>query len=88
LGSAFSSSTGGGLRQATVESGIARLDFTAGFEATNNFSTTNLAGVVRSQIEATVFQFPAVHGIEFAIEGRRWCGWEAGDCGPGPVLKR
>lgn len=87
LGSAFSASTAAGLRGVTVGSGIARLDFTAGFEAANNFSTTNLAGVVFSQIEATVFQFPHIHGIEFAIDGRRWCGWEAGDCNSGPVLK-
>ena len=88
LGSAFSSSTAGGLRGVTVHSGTARLDLTAGFEATTNFSTTNLAGVVFSQIEATVFQFPDIHGIEFAIDGKRWCGWEVGDCGPGPILKR
>jgi hypothetical protein len=88
LASAFSSSTAGGLRGVTVKSGIARLDLTAGFEATNNFSTSNLAGVVFSQIEATVFQFPDIRGIDLAIEGQRWCGWEVGDCGPGPVLKR
>ena len=88
LASAFSSSTAGGLRGVTVKSGIARLDLTAGFESTTNFSTTNLAGVVLSQIEMTVFQFPDIQGIEFAIEGQRWCGWEAGDCGPRPVLER
>lgn len=88
LGSAFDTSTVGGLRSVAVKSGIARLDLTAGFEATNNFSTANLAGVVFSQIEATVFQFPDIRGIEFTIEGQRWCGWEVGDCGPGPVLKR
>jgi spore germination protein GerM len=88
LGSAFSSSTAGGLRGVGVKLGIARLDLTAGFEATSNFSTSNLAGVVFSQIEATVFQFPDIHGIGFAIEGQRWCGWEAGDCGAGPLLKR
>jgi spore germination protein GerM len=88
LASAFSSSTAGGLRGVAVRSGIARLDFTAGFEATSNFSTSNLAGVVFSQIEATVFQFPEIHGIDLAIEGQRWCGGEAGDCGPGPVSRR
>jgi hypothetical protein len=88
LASAFTSFTAGGLRGVTVQSGIARLDLTAGFESTTNFSTTNLAGVVVSQIEATVFQFPHIQGIDFAIEGQRWCGWEVGDCGPGPVLER
>jgi spore germination protein GerM len=88
LASAFSSFTAGGLRGVTVKSGITRLDLTAGFESTTNFSATNLAGVVLSQIEATVFQFPDIQGIELAIDGRRWCGWEVGDCGPGPVLER
>ena len=88
LASAFDSFTAGGLRGITVKAGIARLDLTAGFEATANFSTTNLAGVVLSQIEATVFQFPDINGIDFAIEGQRWCGWEVGDCGPDPVVKR
>jgi spore germination protein GerM len=88
LGSAFSSFTAGGLRGVTVRSGIARLDLTTGFETTNNFSTTNMSGVVLSQIEATVFQFPNIQGIEFTIEGQRWCGWEAGDCGRESLLKR
>ena len=88
LASAFSSFTAGGLRGVTVKSGIARLDLTAGFESTTNFSASNLAGVVFSQIEAAVFQFLDVQGIEFAIEGQRWCGWEVGDCGPGPALER
>jgi spore germination protein GerM len=88
LASAFTSFTADGLRGVTVKSGIARLDLSAGFESTTNFSTTNLAGVVLSQIEATVFQFPDIQGIDFAIEGQRWCGWEVGDCGPGPVLER
>ena len=88
LASAFGSFTAGGLRGVTVKSEIARLDLTDGFESTTNFSTSNLAAVVLSQIEATVFQFPEIRGIEFAVEGQRWCGWEAGDCGPGPVLKR
>lgn len=88
LESAFSSFTAGGLRGVTAKAGIARLDLTAGFEATTNFSTSNLAGVVFSQIEATVFQFPDIHGIDLAIEGEPWCGWEVGDCGPGPLLKR
>jgi hypothetical protein len=88
LGSAFSSFTAGGLRDATVRSGTATLDLTDGFESTNNFSTTNMSGVVLSQIKATVFQFPSVHGIQLLIKGERWCGWEAGHCGPGPLLKR
>ena len=81
--SAFSQYTVGTLRGVTTKSGVATLDFTAGFESTNNFSTTNLAAVVFSQIEATVFQFPEITAIEFMIEGKRWCGWEAGDdCEP------
>jgi hypothetical protein len=88
LTSAFSSFTAGGLRGVTVKTGIARLDLTDGFESTTNFSTSNLAGIVLSQIEATALQFPDIQGIEFAIEGQRWCGWEVGDCGPGPVLER
>ncbi|MGH9021860.1 MAG: GerMN domain-containing protein [Acidimicrobiia bacterium] len=76
LQSAFSAYTAGTLRGVTVRSGVATLDLTAGFESTNNFSTSNLSGVVLSQIEATVFQFPEITGIDFAIEGERWCLWE------------
>lgn len=88
LQSAFSAYTAGALRGVTVRSGVATLDLTAGFESTNNFSTTNLSGVVLSQIEATVFQFPDITSLEFEIEGERWCGWEAGDCGPKPPIER
>jgi spore germination protein GerM len=88
LQSAFSAYTAGTLRDVTVRSGVATLDLTAGFERTNNFSTTNLSGVVLSQIEAAVFQFPEITSIEFEIEGKRWCGWEAGDCDPEPLMKR
>lgn len=85
--SAFSEYTAGTLRGVTTKSGVATLDFTAGFESTNNFSTTNLSAVVLSQLEATIFQFPEITAIEFEIEGKRWCGWEA-DCSPGPLSKR
>lgn len=88
LQSAFSAYTAGTLRGVTVRSGVATLDLTEGFESTNNFSTTNLSGVVLSQIRATVFQFPEITSVEFAIEGKRWCGWEAGDCDQAPLLKR
>lgn len=88
LQSAFSAYTAGTLRGATVRSGVATLDLSAGFESTNNFSTTNLSGVVLSQIEATVFQFPEITSIAFEIDGKKWCGWEAGDCDSGLVIKR
>lgn len=86
--SAFSAYTADTLRGVTVKSGVATVDLTRGFERTNNFSTTNLSGVVFSQIEATVLQFPDIQGIEFAIDGRRWCGWEAGDDCPAPLFER
>jgi spore germination protein GerM len=87
--SAFGAYTAGTLRRATIKSGVATLDFTAGFERTNNFSTSHLSGLVLSQIEATVFQFPEITGIEYAIEGKRWCGWESGDCiAPVPLVRR
>lgn len=86
--SAFSAYTAGTLRGVTIESGMATLDFRAGFETTNNFSTTNLSGVVLSQIVATVSQFPEITSIDYEIEGERWCGWEAGDCPPVPVAAR
>lgn len=87
--SAFSSQTAGQLRSVAIRDGVAVLDLTAGFVATNNFSTSNLGGVVMSQIEATVFQFPEVMGIEFRVEGERWCGWETTCQGaPSPLRDR
>lgn len=77
LRSAFSSYTAGTLVGVNLEAGVATLNFTSGFVETNNFGTTNLTGIVLSQIDATVFQFPEVQGIEFEVEGERWCGWEA-----------
>jgi len=74
--SVFSSATADGLRSATIEGGVAILDLTAGFERTNNFSTSAASAIVMSQIEATVFQFPNITGLDFRIEGERWCGWE------------
>ena len=74
--SSFSSYTAGQLRGATVERGIATLDLTSGFESTNNYSTSVLSAFVMGQIESTVFNFPEVQGIEFKIDGQRWCGWE------------
>src|SRR5688572_5473578 len=43
LQSAFDQYTAGTLRGVTTRSGVATLDFTAAFESTNNFSTTNLS---------------------------------------------
>lgn len=69
----------------TVENGVATLDLSASFESTNNFSTTNLGGIVMTQIMATVFQYPDITGIEFEIDGERWCGWETVPCEEVPV---
>ena len=89
LGSAFSTFTADQLLGVTLEDGIARLDFTSGFESTNNFSTSNLSGVVMSQIAETVFQFDEVTGLDFSIEGERWCGWEnICDEQPVPLVER
>ncbi|MGH9012068.1 MAG: GerMN domain-containing protein, partial [Acidimicrobiia bacterium] len=77
LGSAFSSSTAGGLRGVTVRSGIARLDLTAGFESTNNFSTTNHLrepGVVyRVRLpDGEPERVTDGHGASVSPDGRRW----------------
>ena len=87
LRSAFTAFTASQLRGATITGGIATLDFTSGFESTNNFSTTNLSSIVYSQLDATVFQFETVTGLELAIEGERWCGWE-NTCDDEPVPLR
>jgi spore germination protein GerM len=90
LHSAFYSGTADSLRGVTVQDGVATVDLTEGFELTNNFSTTNLSSVVLSQIAATAFALPEVAGVEFRIDGERWCGWESGPCGdvPAPFLVR
>jgi len=31
---------------------------------------------VWGQIEATVFNFPEIRGIELTLDGQRWCGFE------------
>ena len=89
LRSAFSFHTAGQLRSVAIDDGVAVLDLTEGFGTTPNFSTTNLAGVVLTQIEATVFQFPDIVGLDFRIEGERWCGWETTcDGAPTPLRSR
>lgn len=90
LGSAFSAYTAGLDLSIEVHDGVAIIDLTDGFVQTNNFSTTNLAGVVGRQIEATVYQFPDISGIDFRLNGERWCGWEStcGDGEPTPIGER
>ena len=71
----------------TVENGT--VDLTTTFVQTNNFSTSNLSALVLGQIEATVFQFSEVSGIDFSVDGTRWCGWEAScDDAPTPLVSR
>jgi hypothetical protein len=77
LQSIFSAFTTGGLRGVTVEGGLATIDLTSGFESTNNFGTAASSGAVVAQLQATVFQFPEINGIELQVEGERWCGWES-----------
>lgn len=72
MNSAFSSYTAGTLREVTLESGVATLDLTSGFAATNNFSTSNMSVVVLNQLQETVFQFPEIDAIEIEIGGERW----------------
>ena len=80
FGSSFSSFNAGTLRSASIKDGVATLDFTRGWETTNNFSTTGMSVAVLDLIDATVFQFPEITGLEIQIEGKRWCGFEAGHC--------
>lgn len=87
--SAFRAFTASGLHGVTIQDGIATIDLTRGFELTNNFGTTALSGVVASQIQATVFQFPEIDGLGFRVEGERWCGWEnTCDGQPVPLFTR
>jgi hypothetical protein len=74
--SAFSSDTARMLRSADTDGSVAVLDFEAGFAGVNNFSTSTLSLIVMSQIEATVFQFPEIMGLDLRLDGERWCGFE------------
>lgn len=76
LQSAFSTYTAGQVQGAKIDNRIATVEFTSQFERTPNFSATAANSVVMGQIRATVFQFPDVDGLEFKIDGTRWCGWE------------
>lgn len=76
LSSSFSTYTVGQLRSATIENRIATLDLTGGFRDTNNYSASTASMFVMGQITATVFHFPEIDGLEFKIDGERWCGWE------------
>jgi len=76
LSSSFSTYTAGQLRSATIENRIATLELTAGFRDTNNYSAGTASTFVMGQIKVTVFNLPEVDGIEFKIDGDRWCGWE------------
>ena len=89
LNSAFSPYTAGMLLSVDVDGSTATIDLTAEFAQTNNFSTSNLSAVVLSQIEATVFQFPEIDGIELQVGGERFCGWETScDGAPEPLMSR
>jgi spore germination protein GerM len=74
--SAFSTYTAGQLRSATIENRIATLELTAGFRDTSNYSATGASMAIMQQLEATVFHFPDIDGLEFEIDGERWCFWE------------
>lgn len=74
--SQFSSATAGTLQSAAIDDGVAILALTAGFAGTPNFSASSASQRVMSQIEATVFRFPNITGLDFRIEGERWCWWE------------
>jgi spore germination protein GerM len=87
LTSMFSTYTAGTLRGVRIADGVATVDFTSGFAATNNFSTSNASAIVYAQIDATLFHFPEIVGIEFEIDGERWCGWE-NTCDGAPVPLR
>jgi hypothetical protein len=91
LRSPFTSYTAGQFNSVTVESdGVVILDLTPGFVSTNNFSTSSLSLLVLQQIEVTLFAIPEVAGIEFTVDGDRWCGWESGPCSavPWPFIGR
>jgi spore germination protein GerM len=89
LRSMFSPYTAGTLDDVTVADGVATLSWTQVFEVANNFSTSAGSLLVMSEIEATVFEFPEVTGIEFTVEGERWCGWETTcDAAPFPLRSR
>lgn len=74
--SSFSTYTAGQLRSVTIQSRMATLELTAGFRDAGNYSATTASTFVVGQIKETVFHFPDVDGLEFTIEGERWCGWE------------
>lgn len=52
------------------------LDLTASLDQFDNASTTGVSTAAIAQIHATVFQFDGVTGIEYLVDGERWCGWE------------
>jgi hypothetical protein len=43
-----------------------------------------VSALAMAQIEATVFAFAGISGLEFDVGGTRWCGWE-NTCGDLPV---
>lgn len=87
--SAFSSYTAGEMNSVDVVDGVAIIDVTRAFLQTNNFSTSNLSGVVQRQIAATVFQFAGIDAIELTVDGSRFCGWEQTcEDAPGPFGDR
>jgi hypothetical protein len=91
LQSAFTSYTAGQFNSVIVgRDGVLVIDLTPGFVSTNNFSTSNGALLVLQQIEATFFAVREVSGIEFTVDGNRWCGWESGPCSdvPRPFIGR
>lgn len=63
------------------------------FRPVNGRPTTSApptcSAIVLAQLTAMVFQFDEISGLELAVDGERWCGWEStGDGAPVPFLTR
>lgn len=65
----FSTETAGMLRSATLEDGLAVVDFHDLRPVIPNASTSAGSALLLGQLEATVFQFPEVRRVELRIDG-------------------
>lgn len=72
----FGPDVGAAYVGARVEDGVAIVEFTDSLPTVNNLSTANASAYFYKQLEANVFQFPEVAGLEYVVGGERWCGFE------------
>lgn len=59
-----------------VASGVATVHLRESFTWENNLGTATASAFAYYQLEANIFQFDEITGLEYIVGGERWCGFE------------